>query len=253
MNVVKISAKAPTPLMNPKVAPFFEELRKAVREKSGVDFLAKAGDVFRDAGFTSSKDGVANRSNHKTGRAFDYDQESKAIIILKEPRNGRMYFRTFLKCAVQDGSLGHKMNLHDKRGFSFNGYVIDFTALAAEFGFERIPAWSGWENHYNRQEFWHYQKMDGLTWDEAMAEIKRPATHSTPVPKPPSEKIYGRNDRGPEVRMIQEQLVLKGLLPKSEVDGVFGAKTYAAVVAFQKAQKLPADGLVGPQTRQRLM
>jgi N-acetylmuramoyl-L-alanine amidase len=32
------------------------------------------------------------------------------------------------------------------------------------------------------------------------------------------------------------------------VDGIFGAKTEAAVKAYQKRHKLAADGIVGPQT-----
>ena len=81
--LVAISAKAPQAVMYETVAPNFGALRKETEKLSGVDFLVKCGDVFRDAGFTSTKDGVANRSNHKTGRAFDYDQTSKAIYITK--------------------------------------------------------------------------------------------------------------------------------------------------------------------------
>lgn len=36
------------------------------------------------------------------------------------------------------------------------------------------------------------------------------------------------------------------------VDGIFGAKTYAAVVRFQKDNGVPATGLVGPLTRAAL-
>ncbi|MCL6634468.1 MAG: peptidoglycan-binding protein [Peptococcaceae bacterium] len=51
--------------------------------------------------------------------------------------------------------------------------------------------------------------------------------------------------RGPEVRTIQERLKLYGCYPDGEVSGYFGLTTLAAVVAFEKAAGLPADGVVG--------
>lgn len=171
--LVAISAKAPTPLMNEKVASSFEDLRKAVYEESGIDFLAVCGDVFRPADLKSNKDGVAYKSNHKTGRAFDYDQTNNRLIIESEPKGEKQYFRTYIACASQNGSHGEKVIVRDYRGHLFNGYAIDFTKLAEKYGFTRIPAWSGWQSHYNRREFWHYQKMDGLSWEQAMKEIQK--------------------------------------------------------------------------------
>ena len=51
-----------------------------------------------------------------------------------------------------------------------------------------------------------------------------------------------RGSKGVEVKKLQE--VLGGLT----VDGIFGAKTQAAVRAFQAAKGLKVDGIVGPQT-----
>jgi hypothetical protein len=241
LNLVKISTDAPTPEMVPAAAARFEKLRDIVRAGSGVDFLAKCGDVLRPAGFVSSKDGVANRSWHKTGRAFDYDQESKAIVIVSEPAGGKQYFRTWLRCADQSGRQGVKRQLKDIRGNTVNAYVFDFTAAAEAVGFKRIPAWSGWQTHYNRKEFWHYQFDEGLTWDAAMQQLKsgRPAPVAT-------VEIVGLNDRGPAVEAIQTALHIT-------VDGVFGAKTKAAVIAFQKQHGLSPDGIVGPQTKAALI
>lgn len=56
---------------------------------------------------------------------------------------------------------------------------------------------------------------------------------------------YG--SRGSEVTQIQQRLQELGYDP-GEADGIFGAKTKEAVIAFQKAQGLDADGIVGKNT-----
>lgn len=53
--------------------------------------------------------------------------------------------------------------------------------------------------------------------------------------------------RGPRVRAVQEALARGGLLP-GEVDGVFGPQTQSALVQFQVAHGLVADGEVGERT-----
>jgi hypothetical protein len=245
--LVKVDCAAPTPVMHRRAAAAFRELRGIVREKSGHDFLARCGDIFRHASFTSNKDGVANRSWHKTGRAFDYDQTAPYLIICSEIKNGKQFFRTYLKCAKQDGSLGRKLTLRDYRNGLVTAFVFDFTQAAEELGFNRIPAWRGWERNWNRREFWHYQYDQNLTWAEAMRQLAE-------FPNVPKEQItandatLGLNDRGQRVRDLQQKLVKAGLLLPREADGVFGAKTRAAVLAFQQKNNLDADGLAGPQT-----
>lgn len=238
--LVKISAMAPTPKMHRTAAAAFERLRFAVREGAGFDFLAKLGDALRPANFVSDKDGVANRSWHKTGRAFDYDQTCSRLIIVSEPRAGKQYFRTYLLCADRTGRHGVKKTLRDYRGGSASGYVFDFTAAAESLGFKRIPAWSGWQKNYNRREFWHYQLDEGLTWAAAMAQLKA------------NSRVYGLNDRGPVVVQIQQRLFELGFLPSSEIDGVFGAKTKTALQSLQASKALSADGLAGPNTLKAL-
>jgi lysozyme len=53
------------------------------------------------------------------------------------------------------------------------------------------------------------------------------------------------------IRGVQSALRAKGFDP-GPVDGVFGAKTRAAVIAFQRVRGLTPDGVVGPKTRAAL-
>ena len=53
---------------------------------------------------------------------------------------------------------------------------------------------------------------------------------------------------GNDVRRLQRVLVMIKSLGFTEIDGVFGAKTEAAVKDFQSGNGLTADGIVGPQT-----
>ncbi|HSP77131.1 MAG TPA: peptidoglycan-binding protein [Myxococcaceae bacterium] len=57
--------------------------------------------------------------------------------------------------------------------------------------------------------------------------------------------------RGPAVKELQQKLQAAGFSPGA-ADGVFGPKTKKAVLAFQRAQGITVDGIVGPQTWGRL-
>ena len=52
---------------------------------------------------------------------------------------------------------------------------------------------------------------------------------------------------GPEVVKLQQRLKGEGFDP-GVIDGQFGPGTEAALIAFQKSEGLPADGIAGPRT-----
>jgi len=54
--------------------------------------------------------------------------------------------------------------------------------------------------------------------------------------------------RGSAVRVLQTTLARLTYLPSGKVDGLFGARTWHAVVAFQGWSGLPRDGVVGSRT-----
>jgi peptidoglycan hydrolase-like protein with peptidoglycan-binding domain len=60
-------------------------------------------------------------------------------------------------------------------------------------------------------------------------------------------QLIQEGSSGPLVKQLQDRLKEKGFNPGT-IDGVFGLGTKSAVRAFQKANGLEADGVVGPAT-----
>lgn len=63
--------------------------------------------------------------------------------------------------------------------------------------------------------------------------------------------VLKQGSRGDSVKTVQQKLIRWGYL-KGSADGIFGAKTKAAVIAFQKKNGLTADGIIGTRTAQAL-
>jgi len=62
-----------------------------------------------------------------------------------------------------------------------------------------------------------------------------------------SGRILQKGDRGSDVRFVQSILKELGYY-KYKLDSYFGQKTEEAVIAFQTAEGIRADGIVGPET-----
>lgn len=63
-----------------------------------------------------------------------------------------------------------------------------------------------------------------------------------------------RGDKGDYVKKAQKLLISKGFSCGSAgADGDFGSGTYSAVIAFQKANNLSADGIIGSATWEKLL
>ncbi|MDP8910443.1 MAG: peptidoglycan-binding protein [Actinomycetota bacterium] len=71
------------------------------------------------------------------------------------------------------------------------------------------------------------------------------------MPAVPESGVLRFGDRGPAVRALQRALARLRFEP-GKADGVFATQTRAAVVAFQQANGLAPDGIVGPQTARAL-
>ena len=96
---------------------------------------------------------------------------------------------------------------------------------------------------------------DGVAGSRTLARLySSSAVKPTATPAPtakvttaPSSSLLRRGDSSSAVKSMQSQLIALGFL-KGKADGVFGYKTYQALLAFQRANRLKADGIAGTQT-----
>jgi len=240
-----------------KPADMFGVLRNKIIKEAGFDFLSVFGDMMRPKNFHSNQPGVSNRSRHMCGDAFDYNQGDSHLVVIQEPRGANMYFRTYLRCARQDGSQGEKLSLPTPT--SSPKFYVDFTMIAEALGWHRIRAQEGWPHTWKKREFWHYQLTEGYSFDDAMTLLY--GNHnSVAVPEEfPAVGPGNRDDEGVfesprHVRQVQAQLyLLKHLQPLTQVDGIFGANSEIAVKAFQQQAGLPVSGIADTATRQALL
>ena len=87
----------------------------------------------------------------------------------------------------------------------------------------------------------------GLSVALAILSMGGVATAATYMQQPHAEIALAATLTTSQVKTVQTKLKNWGYYTGS-VDGIYGAKTKAAVKAFQKKNKLTVDGVVGPKT-----
>ena len=102
-----------------------------------------------------------------------------------------------------------------------------------------------------------FQKANNLGVDGIVGKLTWAKLYGVSPAMPVETTVVGRpmvsyGSRGDAVRKLQELLNALGY-DCGSVDGIFGSKTKAAVLAFQKANGLAADGIVGPLTWGKLV
>jgi TolB protein len=194
---------APRPFLSDKVNEAYTSLQARVISEVGWDFLANL-----DYAFVGLNDplppGYAYNDWLFTGRAFAI---SEAIVragwveVFREDISGETFWRLFVRTRYQDGSLGEPLrgypwnfnprfgdnpDAYDKGGSYRDsipeGYYVDFTSLAADYGFYRQPALSNWRTYYAGTRYAEFAYIENLTWEEAMLELYPPSAIVTPTP-----------------------------------------------------------------------
>lgn len=194
VTLFEMAVNAPSPYLSDQVDQSFNALRQRVREEAGWDFLGQLDGMF-EALDVRPLPGQSAESWNKAGRAFDfYYREALGldpkVKVVREDIGPRTYWRIYVRTAVQDGSQGEPLKVsnwdfqarsgddpqyYEQGGKPAEavpaGYYIDFTALAAAYGWRRTPANDNWRTYFPDIRFWHFENRGDLTWEEAMLQL----------------------------------------------------------------------------------
>lgn len=141
------------------------------------------------------------------------------------------------------------------RGAAVRGLQEDLIALKYSVGSSGADGIFG---PATRDAVVRFQRANGLVVDgvvgaQTMGKLIGESGTSSP-PSTSGGRLLRLGSRGDAVRGLQEDLIaLKYSVGSSGADGVFGPATRDAVIRFQRANKLAADGIVGPQTMKVLI
>jgi hypothetical protein len=102
-----------------------------------------------------------------------------------------------------------------------------------------------WGAGFPREDAMHFELSD-----QKIRQLHAAGVFGGGSPTTLPDPALSIGDRGQQVRRLQEALNARG--EHLIADGVFGASTRAAVVAFQARSGLTPDGVVGRQTSQAL-
>jgi TolB protein len=190
----EVDVDAPSPYLSDRVDQSFAALRERVIEEAGWDFLGQVDNMYATIS-AKPLPGQVSRSWDKAGRAFDFYYryplaDDPQVEIVREDQGFQTMWRVYLKAAQQDGSQGQPLRklpwdfrarygfdpLYYDQGGKWKdyipaGYYVDFTDLAADYGWYPVAAAENWRTLFQGIRYWRFENHQGLTWEQAMLEI----------------------------------------------------------------------------------
>jgi len=178
----------------------FSALRSRVAALTGWDALGNLENAF--VPLTTPLDPGMGGDWLHTGRAFTLNPvlvQANWMAVVREDFGQQVYWRIFLHTAAQDGSQGMPLTqlpwdfsarktsstAYENGGQLMisipSGYWLDLTALAAQFGWERLPALTNWQTYYTGARFNELVFSEGLDWRSAMLQLYPPEILTTPT------------------------------------------------------------------------
>jgi TolB protein len=195
------NVQAPYPQLHDLVNESFVALRQRVIKETGWDALASLENAY--VPLTTPLDPGLGQDWLYTGRAFAINSlmvNAGWMVVAREDIGAQTYWRLYLRVQNQDGSegapiegtlwdLNARYQLDPKTyeaggeyGAVPPGYWVDFTALAAAYGWDRLPALPNWRNYYAGARFTEFALTSGLDWYSAMLELYPPEALITATP-----------------------------------------------------------------------
>lgn len=192
--------QAPFPQLHDLVDESFAALRQRAIKETGWDALASLENAF--VPLTTSLEPGLDEDWLYTGRAFAVNSlmsNAGWMVALREDIGAQTYWRVYIRCSVQDGSMGEPIhnapwNLYARydleprtyeQGGEYapvpSGYWVDVTSLASAYGWERLPSLPNWRTYYKGARFTTFALTSGLTWFAAMQELYPPEALVTPT------------------------------------------------------------------------
>jgi len=193
--------QAPYPQLQDVVDESFQALRQLVSAETGWDILGDLENAY--VPLTTPLDPGLGEDWLYTGRAFSLVPamlEAGLACVVREDFGEQTYWRLFIHTRAQDGSQGEPLHnlpwdfstrygnnpVAFEQGGSVmdaipSGYWFDFTSLARQFGWERLPALSMWRTYFKGTRFNEFVEMEGFTWRDAMLEVYPPEALITPT------------------------------------------------------------------------
>lgn len=199
------------------VAPAFEALRGRVIAEAGWDALASLQDTY--VPLTTVLDPGLDQDWLYTGRAFSINSlmaNAGWMSVAREDIGTETYWRIYLRAQKQDGSQGMPLEdppwdlngryLLDPRLYEAGGgfapvpagYWIDFTSLAAAYGWQRLPALPNWRTYFPGTRFSEFAMTGGLDWYSAMLQLYPVEALLTATPVLPPTATLTRTPRPTE-------------------------------------------------------
>jgi TolB protein len=197
--------EAPFPMLHDRADESFNALRSRVSRDAGWDFLATLEQAYLPLTSPLAQGMVEDWLY--TGRAFRFHTapiSADWVAVIREDFGSQTYWRVFVRTRFQDGTQGMPMTSqpwdflarHSGDPWAYEqggmreeipaGYWLDFTRLAAAYGWGRQPALSTWRSAYSAARFNEYILAEGLDWFSAMLEIypREALNTTTPVYSP---------------------------------------------------------------------